>query len=242
MKSVKHAAAILLASAMTAGSIAAQVTVGTPGAGQGTTYPFGQSAGFTKFQEFLAASYFTGPININAVTFYRTTGTTGTFQQGTFSLYLNTTTTTLASYNFSNPGANEVLANRRLIGTVTIPNATTTAPTLTFAGGGTFNYNPAAGNLLIDVDFTPIGSQFATGRATFDTFTDPVGNQSNLLATASDPNVPFGNTASARGSGLVATFGVATVVPEPSSVVLMTAGLAGVLVAARRRRRKSAAI
>lgn len=238
MKLFKPAAVLLLASAFAAESASGQVTVGTPGAGQGTTYPFGQSAGYTKFQQFLDASYFSNAMNVNSVTFYRTTGTTGTFQQGTFNLYLNTTSTTLANYSFNNPGANEVLANRTLIGTVVIPNATFTAPTLTFTGLGQYMYNPSMGNLLIDVDFTPIGSQFAQGRATFDTFSDPVGNQSTLLATASDPNIPFGNTASSRGRGLVATFGVAadTVVPEPSSVVLMSAGLAGLLVAARRKK------
>lgn len=237
MKLFNRAAVLLLSSSVALLSASAQVTVGTPGAGQGTTYPFGQSAGFTRFQEFLSASYFSAPLNINAVTFYRTANTTGTFQQGTFALYLNSTTTTLANYSFSNPSANETVANRKLIGTVTIPNATTTAPTLTFSGGGMFSYNPAMGNLLIDVDFTPIGSQFATGRATFDTFSDPVGNQSNLVATASDPNVPFGNTASARGQGLVVTLGVAsTVVPEPSTVVLMAAGFAGLAVVAGRRK------
>ena len=237
MKMFKHAAVLVAASAIAVGSASAQYTVGTPGSGQGTTYPFGQGAGYTKFQQFLDASYFTGPLNINAVTFYRTANTTGTFQQGTFSLFLNTTTTTLANYSFNNPPANETIANRMLIGTVTIPNATTTAPTLTFTGLGMYNYNPTAGNLLIDVDFTPIGGFFAFGRATFDTFTDPVGNQSNLVATSSDPQALFGGTASSRGNGLVATFGVTTTVtPEPSSVVLMAAGLAGLFAVARRRK------
>jgi hypothetical protein len=235
MHSLKRATTLIVASVVALSSASAQATVGTPGTGQGTTYPFGQGAGYTKFQEFLSASYFTAPLNINAVTFYRTANTAGAFQQGTFSLFLNSTTTTLANYNFGNPGANEVVGNRRLIGTVTIPNATTTASTLTFTGAGAFTYNPAAGNLLIDVDFAPVGGFFAPGRATFDTFSDPVGNQSNLVATASDPQALFGGTASSRGQGLVATFDVApTVVPEPSSVVLMAAGMFGLLVAARR--------
>jgi hypothetical protein len=238
MSLLKRVTVLVVASAVAVGSVSAQVTVGTPGAGQPNNFPFGKSAGYTKFQEFLNASYFTAPLNINAVTFYRTANTTGTFQQGTFSLFLNSTTTTLNNYNFSNPSANEVAANRKLIGTFVVADAATTAATIKFTGAGTFNYNPAMGNLLIDVDFTPVGGFFGGGSATFDSFSDQVNfNQSNLVATSSDPNVPFGYNASARGSGLVATFGVAsTVVPEPSSVFLMSAGLAGLLFAARRKK------
>jgi hypothetical protein len=236
MKSFKYAAVLLLG-ALTAATASAQITVGVPGSGQGTTYPLGQGAGYTKFQQFMSSSYFTSPFTVDAVTFYRSANSTGTFQQGTFSLYLNTTTTTLANYSTNNPAANEVLANRTLIGTVVIPNATTTAPTITFSGLGQYMYNPALGNLLIDIDFAPVGAQFAVGRATFDTFGDPAGNQSMLVATISDPNVPFGSTAGSRGRGLVTTFGVAaTVVPEPSTYALMSAGLAALLVVARRRK------
>ena len=221
-------AVALAVSAVAASSAAAQVTVGVPGnAANGTTYPFGMAAGFTKFQQIYDASLFSAPFGINSVSFYSKLNS-GTLQQGTFNFYLNTTSTTIAGSNGGNPLANETVANRKFFGTLTVGNATTNAPPVLTLAGTTFNYNPASGNLVLDIDFTPVGSLFATGRASFDQYYDP------RVGTSSDVQAFLGVTNGIRGTGLVTTFN-ASVVPEPSSVFLMMAGLAGVGFAARRR-------
>jgi len=229
----------LVASAMIAATATAQVTIGTVGnAGSGTTYPLGFSGGYTKFQQVYAASLFTSPFSIGTVSFYSKPGTE-ILQQGTFNFYFNTTSTAPSAVNTGNPTANEMVANRSFFGTFVIGAGVDAPSVLSFTGTNAFNYNPASGNLVLDIDFAPIGNLVNSGRAAFDRYFDVPGT--TLVATSSDPQAFFGVTAGSRGSGLVTTFGPKAggmaVVPEPSTVVLFSAGLAAMGLVGYRRRR-----
>lgn len=238
MKFARSIISGLAMSAVMAATASAQVTIGAVGnAANGTTYPFGFSGGYTKFQQIYDASLFTAPLSIGSVSFYSKPGTQ-ILQQGTFNFYFNTTTTAPVGVNTGNPGANEVVANRLFFGTFVI-GANVDAPSvLTFTGTSAFSYNPAAGNLVLDVDFAPIGNFVNSGRAAFDQYFDEQGT--TKVATSSDPQALFGGTAGVRGRGLVTTFGASqiAVVPEPSTVLLMSAGLAAIVAVGARRRNR----
>ena len=232
------AAATIAASFAVASIASAQVTIGTVGnAGTGSTYPFGFSGGYTQFQQVYSSSLFTGPLNIGAVSFYSKPGTQ-ILQQGTFNFYFNTTSVSAANFNTGNPAMNDVAATRQTFGTFVI-GANQDAPNvLTFTGTSAFAYNPLGGNLILGVTFTPIGNLVNSGRAAFDRYFDQPG--STLVATSSDAQAFFGITAGSRGTGLVTTFAPSTTVPEPSTMVLLTAGLAGIGLWSRRRSRARA--
>lgn len=229
----------LVASLALTATVSAQVTIGTIGnAANGTTYPLGFSGGYTKFQQVYASTLFAAPLTISDISFYSKPGTQ-ILQQGTFNFYFNTTTTAPGTVNTGNPLANETVANRKFFGTFAI-GANVDAPSiLSFTGTNAFTYNPAMGNLVLDIDFAPIGNFINSGRAAFDQYFDAQGAPV-LVATSSDPQALFLVTAGGYGRGLVTTFGsnggATAVVPEPSTVVLLTAGLAGMGLVGYRRR------
>lgn len=234
----KRATAIVTASMLTAASLSAQVTVGVIGNGaNGTTYPFGSSAGYTQFQQVYASSFFTSPLDIGAISFYSKPGTQ-ILQQGTYNLSFATTQVTPGNFNTGNPSANGAMGTQFFA--QYIIGANVDAPDVVTIDGAAFHYNPTAGNLLLNVAFTPIGSIYAPNRAAFDQIYDPQGTApaDYDVATSSDAQAFFGGTAGVRGSGLVTTFSPAavTATPEPSTIWLLTTGLAGVGFIARRRR------
>jgi len=223
--------ALVAMSAIAVSAASAQVTIGTIGnAGTGSTYPFGFSGGYTKFQQVYSSTLFTSPLSIGTVSFYSKPGTQ-ILQQGTYNFYFNRTATAPANVNTGNPSANET-GPRQFFGTYTI-GANVDAPDVLSFAGATYFYDPTGGNLVLDVDFTPIGNLVNSGRAAFDRYFDVQGT--TLVATSSDAQAFFGTTAGSRGSGLVTTFGPSTTVPEPSTIAFVAAGLAAVFVLKRRR-------
>ena len=234
MNLIKRGTALIAASTIALAGASAQTTIGVVGNGaNGNTYPLGFSGGYSKFQQVYNASLFSGPLSFNNISFYSKPGTQ-ILQQGTFNFYLNTTSVDPTAMNYGSPTANENVANRQFFGTYTV-GANIDAPAVVSFAGNTFNYNPAAGNLVLDIDFTYVGNFINQNRAAFDSYFDP------RVSTASDPQALFGSTAGSKGAGLVTTFasgGVNTfaVVPEPSSVLLVGAGLLSLLVVARKRK------
>lgn len=222
-------AALMISTVGFAPPASAQVQVGTPNTVQPNSFPFGSGVGFTTFQQVYGASLFSGPIDIAAISIYNSRGT-GNFQVGTFNLFFSTTD--VAPTAVTNNPANNRTGPLQAFSTVTYaPN--TAAPTVTTFEGSTFSYDPTAGNLLFEVQFTPIG--FNTTAAFFDRVEteDPA---RSMVGTASDASLFLGTNGRAN-SGFVTTFTAAAAeVPEPGAWMLLALGLSGLaLVRARRK-------
>ena len=188
------------------GASAASLIVGLPGS-TGNAFPFG--GGFamggavsTRYQQAYAAGDFSSisaPFLITSVDFL---DGTGKLAPSTYSLYFSTITAgidTLSDVNFdSNRGAdNTLFATLTLTGTA--------PPTLTFSGTPFF-YDPAHGNLLMDIVVSPGGVDANSG------FGASYLASSNAFGIFSRYH-NFGN--STIGWGLVTQFDY-QVVPEPS--------------------------
>ena len=215
---------LLAAMALCATSaFATSITIGAT-TGPNNFFPFGcgptcgpQYVG--EYQQIYAASAFGGPITIRQVAFE--TVRSGSLSSN-FALSLGTTAATPAS-----PGSNYA-ANKRpdltavFTGTIVVPSP----------GSGTFDfiinlttpftYNPAVGNLLLDVNIIA-----DTGDTAF------------IAGDSTDTGrvFNFGGTGAATGGanyGLLTRFSDVAV-PEPASLTLLASGLA---VAARRWRHR----
>jgi hypothetical protein len=139
---------------------AASLVVGTSSGG-GNAFPFGGGVGgaATRYQQAYSASDFSGiggPFAITSIDFL---GGSGNLAPSTYTLYFSTITAGIDSLSNVNFGSNRG-ADNALFATLTL--AGTAPPTLMFAGTP-FNYNPANGNLLLDIVVSPGGIQANTG-------------------------------------------------------------------------------
>ena len=212
---------------------ASNLLIGEPAlVATGNCDPFGCPGffGLGTYQQVYASSAFSGEVNITGLTFYdEQVQNGGVPASGTYTLAFSYSSNSVGDLSTVSPGAN-IASVSQVFYTGALPSLAQT--TLDFAGTP-FDYNPAAGDLLLTVTV----SSGTNGSPTL--YLD------EAAALTETSNVYFGtyNGQPISGGndigGLVTGFTVAvnTSVPEPGSLLLVLGGVGMFAYGWRRRRR-----
>src|ERR1022692_277409 len=207
----------------------ADVTVGLPpDPGSGNCFPWG-CAYNAEYQQVYAQGQFSGTITIAGLEFYNTQVNNGStsLPTGNWAISLSTTSYDVNTIT-GNWAANEG-ADNTAVWSGNINQAWTFGDTLTITFTTPFTYNPANGNLLMDV----VGSGVSApgGGTFFDVNSGGVTTRVFCYSgVASNPGNP--NT----GYGLVTTFIAGTsTTPEPGTFMLLGSGVLGLAGMLRRK-------
>lgn len=197
-------------------SSAASIDVGSGGAADCTFWCV------DRYQQVYASSIFSGPESIDAVSFFAAPDNGGANWNGT-STWQMTLSTSMNPVGALDPVfGNNVGGDASVFDTRTFTGTQSVNDLITFDGAGTFFYDPGNGDLLIDiVRISGPAQGVGLDRGTDPTLMDRA-YAFNSTTTADGWNQGFGNRTRF------------TVVPEPSSALLVALGLAGLGLRPRR--------
>lgn len=192
--------------------------IGGGGTPSGNFFPFGSVPGSnpgTIYQQIYDASSWTEAVTISGISFFQFDGTN--LRSGTYTLYLSTSARTVGSVNplstsdyDSNRGPDNALFGTFVLGGAMLDG------TLTFTGTP-FTYDPALGNLLLDLRISDAGPN-PTDPARFQLRNAvPFFSRAHNFSSALPYNESF---------GLITEFN-SVPVPEPSTWLLFGLGVAG---------------
>jgi len=174
----------------------------------------------TRYQQVYASSSFAGPIDIRQLVFYASSNTLAPILDGTIQVYLSVTDRGVNGISYR-PFDDNLGTDTRLF--ATLGGGSTLSGTELVIGGLPFHYDPAMGNLLLDLRVSG-----ATAGHTGPFF-------AALSGSGSDP-MPFSRWhdfgSGYDDQGLVTGF--RSSVAEPGTLVLLCLGLAGIVVVRRR--------
>ena len=217
---VALASAAALASTLLACAPASALVIGAPATG-GNYIPFGSVAGFPEYQQVYLSSDFSGTIEIGDLAFFTVAGGTGTPNPGKFTISLSTTSAPVngLSTNLSQ----NVGPDSKTVYSAALPAVQNGVLTIPFSTP--FTYDPADGNLLVDI----LAATPYSGGPAFE-FN---GSANGVFSRAySGMTIPVANN-----SGLVTGF---SSVPEPSTWAMMALGFATLGLVSYRASRKAA--
>lgn len=227
MHSTTLAAAVTLAAVCALPASAASVTVGNHSTANCLPFSCSPSLAVSTYQQVYSATAFSGPLSFNTISFFHDPQF-GSGSMDSASFVISFSTTSKAVDGLEGIGANNVGGDSQAFGTY---NVSGNIPSILSFTGNSFSYNPALGNLLMNVEI--VGGANTFGGAYFQA--DGSGDDTRRYLAFNGS--PEGSTDTI---GLRTEFSNVSAIPEPESYAMMIAGLGLLGFAARRRKQKAA--